>query len=124
MAFALSSAAAVAIGGPRAFFSTPTARKNVKNNFALKMRSVSKGFRLKSGKSRVTCAYKITLISTKGEEVVIECADDTYILDAAEDAGVDLPYSCRAGACCTCAASDLSLFPLVRRRLERRSIFS
>jgi len=40
----------------------------------------------------------------KGEETVIECEDDVTLLDAAEDAGIELPYSCRAGACSSCAA--------------------
>ena len=36
-------------------------------------------------------SYSITLRSPDGTEDVIECADDKYILDAAEEEGVDLP---------------------------------
>ena len=44
--------------------------------------------------------YKVTLINEdEGINETIECADDTYIVEAAEDAGLDLPASCRAGSC-------------------------
>ena len=46
--------------------------------------------------------FSITL-KTTDDDKTISCEDDQYVLDAAEEAGVDLPYSCRAGACSSCA---------------------
>jgi len=49
-------------------------------------------------------SYKVKLVSDEHNiNQTIECDSSTYILDAAEDASIDLPYSCRAGACSTCA---------------------
>ena len=48
--------------------------------------------------------YEVTLLAEEHDiNVVLECNDDVFVLDAAEENGIDLPYSCRAGACSTCA---------------------
>ena len=54
-------------------------------------------------------SYKVKLQSEEHNiDSIIECNDDVFILDAAEDQGIDLPYSCRAGACSTCAGKVVS----------------
>ena len=45
----------------------------------------------------------ITLKSPDGATETFECDGDTTILDALEEAGLDDPSSCRAGACSSCA---------------------
>ena len=53
--------------------------------------------------------YTVKFITPEGEETVVEVPGDKYLLDAGEEAGVDLPYSCRAGACSSCAVRILNL---------------
>lgn len=48
------------------------------------------------------CGYTVTLIQNGETTAAFHCPDNSYILDRAEEKGIDLPYSCRAGACSTC----------------------
>lgn len=52
--------------------------------------------------------FNITLRSPDGTETAVICEDDQYILDAAEEQGVDLDYACRAGACSSCAGKIIA----------------
>ena len=45
----------------------------------------------------------ITLQSPDGSTETFECDEDTFILDALEEAGLDHQSSCRSGACSSCA---------------------
>nr|YP_010336794.1 ferredoxin [Stylonema alsidii]UNJ15200.1 ferredoxin [Stylonema alsidii] len=50
--------------------------------------------------------FKVTLVGQSDDTKVdstIDVASDVFILEAAEEEGISLPYSCKAGACSTCA---------------------
>ncbi|XP_058091207.1 ferredoxin-B-like [Magnolia sinica] len=66
-------------------------------------------FGIKAGRGgRITAmaVYKVKLLTPEGP-IEFECPDDVYIVDQAEEAGIDLPYSCRAGSCSSCAGKVL-----------------
>ena len=50
--------------------------------------------------------YTVALKTPDGDKI-IKCSADQYILDAAEEANLELQYLCRAGACSACMGKVL-----------------
>ncbi|KAL7125059.1 hypothetical protein ABFS83_14G090200 [Erythranthe nasuta] len=63
-------------------------------------------FGLKSS-SKCMATYNVKLITPSGE-LRFECDDDVYIVDKAEEEGLDVPFACRAGSCSACAGKLVS----------------
>jgi len=58
-------------------------------------------------RNHVAATYRVTLETPFGTETV-HCPPDVYVLDKAQQEGLDLPYSCRAGACSKCVGQVTS----------------
>ncbi|EPS71399.1 ferredoxin-1, chloroplastic [Genlisea aurea] len=101
MATTIPTAVFTAALPSRRFSAASMIRLNQTALFGLKSRA--------GGGGRFTCmaSYNVKLITPEGE-INFECSDDVYILDKAEDEGYELPYSCRAGSCSSCAGKVVS----------------
>ncbi len=43
----------------------------------------------------------------EGIDQTVEVSEDSYILETAEEQGMELPYSCRQGVCSTCTVKTI-----------------
>ena len=54
-------------------------------------------------------SYQVRLYNkTEGIDQTVEVPGDSYILETAEEQGMELPFSCRQGVCSTCTVKTIS----------------
>eukprot|EP01018_Ginkgo_biloba_P018931 Gb_03914 [translate_table: standard] len=76
-------------------------RNSVNLNLVMKMR---KGFGLEASKGCVATIeiHKVKLVMPDGNMPEFDALNDQYIMEVVEEAGLELPYSYKVGACNTC----------------------
>lgn len=52
--------------------------------------------------------YQVKLVNEQGLDVTLEVSEAQTIFEAAEEADLNLPISCRAGSCSSCAGMLIS----------------
>jgi ferredoxin len=68
-----------------------------------KLRQINLSERLNFEENRKMATYQVRLINKKeGLDTTIEVDEDTNIVDAAEENGIELPFSCHSGSCSSC----------------------
>ena len=54
-------------------------------------------------------SYQVRLFNkTESIDQTVAVLEDKYILETAEEQGMELPYSCRQGVCSTCTVNTIS----------------
>lgn len=106
MAFITSNGAAVIGRQPasRAALTTRRARVATAAAPTSRRRAPTPSTITTTSPSSITMKEYVVGINLDGKDYDIPCDDDQTFLDAIEEYGLVVPYSCRAGVCMTCAA--------------------
>eukprot|EP01025_Chloroclados_australasicus_P038690 TRINITY_DN39935_c2_g1_i1.p3 TRINITY_DN39935_c2_g1~~TRINITY_DN39935_c2_g1_i1.p3 ORF type:complete len:159 (-),score=6.79 TRINITY_DN39935_c2_g1_i1:217-693(-) len=64
----------------------------------------SQKYKISGRKLVKTMAYNVELKTPEGRKYTVSCNEDDFILDAALEQGVPVPYCCKKGLCTTCLA--------------------